>query len=300
MHIGIFDSGFGGLTIFKSIRARLPQYDYVYLGDNARTPYGSRSFDAIFRFTRECLEELFARDCKLVVIACNTASAKALRTIQQKVLPVEHPDRKVLGIIRPSAEALSHHPRTRSVALWGTEGTVKSQSFALELEKLAPGLGLIQKACPLLVPMVEAGELDGAGIDHYIAKYWRETVALAVSEANTPGSAGTGISTTGTAVDPGSLSPERDRIGALLLACTHYPLLLPRIRAIVPPEVDILVQGDIVAPSLADYLSRHPEVESLLSRNRTQRFLTTDQTEGFDRLSEVFLGHPVISEKIAI
>jgi glutamate racemase len=272
MHIGIFDSGFGGLTIFKSIRARLPQYDYIYLGDNARTPYGSRSFEAIFRFTRECLEELFARDCKLVVIACNTASAKALRTIQQKVLPAEHPDRKVLGIIRPSAEALSHHPRDRSVALWATEGTVKSMSFAMELEKIAPGLPLIQKACPLLVPMVEAGELEGAGIDHYIAKYWRETAASAGSE----------------------------NIGALLLACTHYPLLLPRIRALVPPQVEILVQGDIVAPSLADYLARHPEVENVLGRNGTQRFLTTDHTEGFDRLSGVFLGHPVVSEKVGI
>jgi glutamate racemase len=288
MHIGIFDSGFGGLTIFKSIRARLPRYDYIYLGDNARTPYGSRSFDAILRFTRECLEELFSRDCKLVVIACNTASAKALRTLQQKVMPVEHPDRKVLGIIRPSAEALSHHPRDRAVALWATEGTVKSQSFAMELDKLAPGLRLIQKACPLLVPMVEAGELEGAGIDHYIAKYWSETLALSAATSLT--------------------SPERpprapgksEDIGALLLACTHYPLLFPRIRALVPPDVDILVQGDIVAPSLADYLLRHPEVESVLTRNGSQRFLTTDQTEGFDRLSEVFLGHPVVSEKVGI
>jgi glutamate racemase len=285
MHIGIFDSGFGGLTIFKSIRARLPQYDYVYLGDNARTPYGSRSFDAILRFTTECLEELFARDCKIVVIACNTASAKALRTLQQKVMPVEHPDRKVLGIIRPSAEALSHHPRDRAVALWATEGTVKSQSFAMELDKLAPGLRLIQKACPLLVPMVEAGELDGAGIDYYIAKYWRETLALSAAASATEG---------------GTAASGRGDIGALLLACTHYPLLFPRIRARIPPDVQILVQGDIVAPSLADYLLRHPEVENVLSRNGSQRFLTTDQTEGFDRLSEVFLGHPVVSEKVGI
>lgn len=292
MHIGIFDSGFGGLTIYKSIRARLPRYDYIYLGDNARTPYGSRSFDAILRFTRECLDELFARDCKLVVIACNTASAKALRSLQQKVMPVEHPDRKVLGIIRPSAEALSHHPRDRTVALWATEGTVKSQSFALELEKLAPGLRLIQKACPLLVPMVEAGELEGAGIDHYIAKYWRETVALSKTEF-IPNAADLTHLKQGIPGKPGD-------IGALLLACTHYPLLFPRIRALVPPDVQILVQGDIVAPSLADYLSRHPEVESVLSRNGSQRFLTTDQTEGFDRLSEVFLGHPVVSEKVGI
>lgn len=279
MNIGIFDSGFGGLTIFKSIRARLPQYDYVYLGDNARTPYGSRSFDAIYRFTREGLGHLFARDCKLVVIACNTASAKALRTIQQKVLPAEHPDRKVLGIIRPSAEALADYRRDRSVALWATEGTVKSESFPLELEKLAPGLRLIQKACPLLVPMVEAGELSGPGIDYYLEKYWRETVALAGGN---------------------SRDAQAPAIGALLLACTHYPLLYPRIRALVPPEVDILVQGDIVAPSLADYLARHPEIETALGRNGGQRFLTTDQTEGFDRLSEAFLGHPVVSEKVEI
>ncbi|MDB5051750.1 MAG: glutamate racemase [Fibrobacteres bacterium] len=271
MHIGIFDSGFGGLTIFKSIRARLPQYDYIYLGDNARTPYGSRSFDAIFRFSKECIDELFQRGCKLVIIACNTASAKALRTIQQKVMPLEHPDRHVLGIIRPSAEALADYPRSRSVALWATEGTVKSMSFPMELAKLAPGLALIQKACPLLVPMVEAGELDGPGIDYYLAKYWRETLAMG-----------------------------GDGIGALLLACTHYPLLLPKIRAIVPANVDILIQGDIVAPSLADYLARHPEIERTLTRTGSQRFLTTDQTEGFDRLSEVFLGHPVISEKVAI
>ncbi|HKP94266.1 MAG TPA: glutamate racemase [Fibrobacteria bacterium] len=271
MHIGIFDSGFGGLTIFKSIRARLPQYDYIYLGDNARTPYGSRSFDAIFRFSKECIDELFARGCKLVIIACNTASAKALRTLQQKVMPSEHPDRRVLGIIRPSAEALADYPRSRSVALWATEGTVKSLSFPLELDKLAPGLSLIQKACPLLVPMVEAGELDGPGIEYYLAKYWHETAALG-----------------------------GDGIGALLLACTHYPLLLPRIRAVVPAHVDILVQGDIVAPSLADYLIRHPEIERTLSRTGSQRFLTTDRTEGFDRLSEVFLGHPVVSEKVGI
>jgi glutamate racemase len=269
MQIGIFDSGFGGLTIFKSIRARLPQYDYIYLGDNARTPYGNRSFDAIFRFSKECLDELFQRGCKLVIIACNTASAKALRTLQQRVMPLEHADRHVLGIIRPSAEALAAHPRSGSVALWATEGTVKSQSFPMELAKLAPGLSLIQQACPLLVPLVEAGELDGPGIDHYVAKYWRATQALG-----------------------------GESIGALLLACTHYPLLLPKIRAIVPAHVDILVQGDIVAPSLADYLDRHPEIESMLSRHGSRQFLTTDQTEGFDRLAEVFLGHSVVSEKV--
>lgn len=279
MRIGIFDSGFGGLSIFRSIRDRLPHYDYVYLGDNARTPYGSRSFEAIYRFTKEGVDHLFARACRLVIIACNTASAKALRTIQQRHLAAEHPDRRVLGIIRPSAEALSGFPRDRAVAIWATEGTVKSGSFALELEKLAPGLRLVQQACPLLVPLVEAGELDGPGIDYFVGKYWDETLARARASA-ADGSA--------------------EGIGALLLACTHYPLLYPLIRARVPEHIRILVQGDIVAPSLADYLQRHPEIESALSRNASRLFLTTDQTEGFDRLGEIFLGHPVVSERIEL
>jgi glutamate racemase len=273
MQIGIFDSGYGGLSIFRSIGAALPEYDYLYLGDNARTPYGSRSFEAILKFSKECIDILFARGCKLVIVACNTASAKALRTIQQRALPHEHPDRRVLGVIRPSAEALAAYPRDRTVALWATEGTVKSRSFPMELEKLAPGLRLVQKACPLLVPMVEAGELSGPGIEYYIDKYWRETEALA--SMNQAGS-----------------------INALLLACTHYPLLHPVIRARVPASVDVLVQGDIVAPSLVDYLSRHPEIEGALSRGGTRQFLTTDQTEGFDRLAEIFLGHPVVSERV--
>jgi glutamate racemase len=287
MRIGIFDSGFGGLSIFRSIRARLPSYDYVYLGDNARTPYGNRSFEAIYRFTKEGVDHLFARGCKLIVIACNTASAKALRTIQQRNLPAEYPDRRVLGIIRPSAEALADFPRDRPVALWATEGTVKSGSFALELEKIAPGLRLIQKACPLLVPLVEAGELEGPGIEYYIGKYWRETLELAGAASLTGATGGAA---------PSALA----RPGALLLACTHYPLLYPLIRSSVPRAVDILVQGDIVAPSLADYLARHPEIETALSLGGTQRFLTTDQTDGFDRLSEVFLGHRVESERVDI
>lgn len=281
MQIGIFDSGFGGLSIYRSIRAALPRYDYLYLGDNARTPYGNRSFEAILKFSKECIDFLFARDCKLVIVACNTASAKALRTIQQRSLPVEHPDRRVLGVIRPSAEALATYPRHRTVALWATEGTVKSRSFPMELEKLAPGLRLIQKACPLLVPMVEAGELSGPGIEYYIDKYWRETVALAdTSGSGTPAADGTG------------------NIHALLLACTHYPLLYPRIRVRLPASVDVLVQGDIVAPSLVDYLARHPAIEGALTRGGGQNFLTTDQTEGFDRLAEIFLGHPVVSERV--
>ncbi len=270
MRIGIFDSGFGGLTIFKALEARLPEYDYVYLGDNARTPYGNRSFDTIYRFTREGVEFLFGRDCKLIIIACNTSSAKALRRIQQQVLPGAYPGRNVLGVIRPSVEELARQSTTRVAALWATEGTVKSESFVLELEKSAPHIKLYQWACPMLVPLVEAGELSGQGAEFFVQRYWKETYDL------------------------------NPRIDTLLLACTHYPLLYPIIRLVVPPEVKILMQGEFVAPSLADYLKRHPEIESGLTRGGTRAFLTTDRTEGFDRLAEAFLGHSVISEKIAL
>jgi glutamate racemase len=272
MRIGIFDSGFGGLTVHRSIRGLLPHYDYVYLGDNARTPYGNRSFETILKFTLEGIECLFESDCRLVVIACNTASAKALRTLQQRYLPHHRPDRRVLGIIRPSAEALAAGlgETARTVAVWGTEGTVRSQSYVLELNKLAPTLRLVQVACPLLVPLVEAGEIEGEGVDYFIRRYWQST-----------------------------LSHAHD-VTALLLACTHYPLLLPRIRALVPPQVSLLVQGDIVAPSLADYLARHPEIETELTRGGSEKLLTTDRTEGFDSLAERFLGRTVASERVEL
>jgi len=270
MKIGIFDSGFGGLTIYKSIRQRLPEYDYIYLGDNARTPYGNRSFEAVLKFTTECVNYLFAGDCNLIIIACNTASAKALRTIQQKWLLYHYPERRVLGIIRPSVEELGKDTKTKTVALWATEGTVRSMSFVLELGKFASGVRLIQKACPMLVPLVEAGEIEGPGADYFVRKYWNET-----------------------------LSQSRD-IDVLLLACTHYPLLLPRIRDAVPDRILVLVQGDIVAASLADYLRRHPEIDARLSRGGTEHFLTTDHTEGFDHLAEIFLGHRVESEKVEL
>jgi glutamate racemase len=203
-----------------------------------------------------------------VLIACNTASAKALRTVQQQLLPELAPERRVLGIIRPSVEALAGLPDGHSVALWATAGTVLSQSYALELHKLRPDLGLVQVACPLLVPLVENGELQGPGLEHFLRKYWAETVA---------GGA---------------------QIDTLLLGCTHYPLLLGSLRAVVPPAVRILPQGPIVAASLADYLARHPEMEARLARGGTTRFLTTDQSEGFDRLAELFLGHAVTAERV--
>ena len=281
MPLGFFDSGFGGLTVYRKTRETLPQYDMLYLGDTARTPYGSRSFEAILRFTTEGVEHLFAQGCDLVVIACNTASAKALRTIQQKVLPVKYPGKRVLGIIRPSAESLAlraeslaarAHQGQAGVALWATEGTVRSESYALELAKLAPSLRLTQIACPLLVPLVESGELSGPGLRYFLEKYWRMTLDA---------SAGAPLDT-------------------LLLACTHYPLLYPELRKIVPPATDILVQADIVAPALADYLARHPEIESRIARSGTERFLTTDQTEGFARLASLFLGRGVAAERVEI
>ncbi len=270
MKIGVFDSGFGGLTIYDAIQKLLPDYDYLYLGDNARTPYGTRSFETILRFTTECVEFLFTEDCHLVVIACNTASAKALRNIQQKFLPARYPDRRVLGVIRPSAEEMSRMTKTGTVAVWATEGTVLSNSFGLELEKLAPGLRLVQQPCPLLVPLVESGELDGPAVEYFVRKYWSAT----------------------------QMAGQVDGIDTLLLACTHYPLLYRTIRAIVPPDVRILLQSDFVAPSLAGYLQRHPEHASRLSRHGSRRFLTTDRTQNFDRLATVFLGYHVTSEQV--
>ena len=269
MRIGVFDSGFGGLTVYGAIRERLPEHDYLYLGDNARTPYGHRSFETVYRFTAQAVRFLFDRDCALVVIACNTASAKALRTVQQTLLPGLAPDRRVLGIIRPSVEALGADTGSRTVALWGTPGTVSSDSYALELSKLRPDLRLVQVPCPLLVPLVENGELEGPGLGFFLRKYWAATAERA-----------------GGPVD------------ALLLACTHYPLLLPRIREVVPEGVRLLAQGEIVAPSLADYLRRHPEMERRLSRGGTTHFLTSDVSESFDRLAELFLGHAVASERV--
>ena len=270
MKIGIFDSGLGGLTIYRHIRQRLPEYDYIYLGDSARTPYGNRSFDAILRFTSEAVHYLFSLECQLIVIACNTASAKALRSVQQKVLPGRYPERRVLGVIRPSVEALARLTSTRTVALWATDGTVKSMSYILELQKLAPDIRLAQQPCPMLVPLVEAGELDGPGTDHFIGKYWNET------------------------------ERQLGGIDTLLLACTHYPILMPVIRRLLPSRINVLEQGTIVAPSLQDYLKRHPEIETRLSRHATSTFLTTDQSEGFDRLARIFLGHPVASSKVQL
>ena len=270
MKIGVFDSGYGGLSIFKAIEQLLPEYDYIYLGDNARAPYGSRSFETILKFTTECVEFLFRQDCHLIIIACNTASAKALRNIQQAYLPRTFPERRVLGVIRPSAEQMARQTRTGTFGLWATEGTVRSMSYVMELEKLAPSTRLIQQACPMLVPLVEAGELEGPAVEYFIDKYWRETTR------------------------------ESDEIDTLLLACTHYPLLANVIRRRLPGSVRLLLQSEFVAPSLRDYLCRHPEHDSRLSKGGTRRFLTTDRSDAFDRLAAIFLGYEVASERVAL
>jgi glutamate racemase len=281
--VGVFDSGFGGLTVLGALRERLPQYDYLYLGDSARVPYGNRSHEIVYEFTREAVFELFARGCPVVVIACNTASARALRRIQQEDLPRHAPDRRVLGVVRPSAEALAGLPpgaipgvtkpglATGTVAVLGTQGMVASGSYRLELQKLAPGLTLIQQACTLWVPLVEAGETEGIGADYFVRKYLEPVFA------------------------PGAPTPSR-----ILLGCTHYPLLFSRIRANVPLDVEILAQGPLVAERLEDWLLRHPEMESRIARGGGCELLTTDDPAWFGSFGERVLGHPCPATRIRL
>lgn len=265
--IGVFDSGYGGLTILKEIRRRLPHYNYIYLGDNARAPYGTRSFELIFDFTRQAVEKFFSLGCHLVVIACNTASAKALRSIQQQVLPLKAPDRRVLGVIRPTVEVLGRETHSGHVGLLATPGTVNSHSYLLEVEKLYPEMKITEKDCPMWVPLVETGEANGPGADYFVKKYISEIL---------------------------STDPEID---TLILGCTHYPILLPKIRQFTPSHIRILPQGELVADSLADYLKRHPEIESRCTPGGTVEFLTTETPEKFNRLASLFMEQPVESTK---
>ena len=261
--IGIFDSGYGGLTILDSIRRRLPQYDYLYLGDNARAPYGPRSFDVVYEFTRQAVEHLFQEGCHLVVLACNTASAKALRTIQQQDLPRWDSGRRVLGIIRPTAEVIGSLTQSRHVGVLATEGTIKSQSYNLEIQKLHPAIVVTGVACPLWVPIVEAGEAQSPGADYFVKKYLDELM-------------------------------ERDPlIDAVILGCTHYPLLLQKIRMYAPAHVKIIPQGDYVASSLSNYLQRHPEMEQYCSKTGITRYLTTENPIVFSQQARHFMGQPV-------
>ena len=268
--IGVFDSGYGGLTILRDLRKTLPEYDYLYLGDNARAPYGSRSFEVIYRYTLEAVKELFGRGCPLVILACNTASAKALRTIQQKDLPGIDPTRRVLGVIRPTVEILDKVSKSGHVGILGTPGTVASESYVIETAKLFPEMKVAQQDCPLWVPIVENSEAEGVGADYFVKKY----------------------------ID--MLMSKDSDVDTLVLACTHYPLLIDKIRKYAPEGMKILEQGHLVAESLKDYLKRHPEMERRLSKGGTAEFLTSENPEKFDSLASLFTHHPVKSHRCTL
>ncbi len=268
--IGVFDSGYGGLTILQKIRESMPEYDYLYLGDNARAPYGPHSYEVVYRYTLEAVEALFNRGCRLVILACNTASAKALRTIQQRDLPKLDPARRVLGVIRPTVEAVGPITKTRHVGVLATAGTINSGSYSLEIHKLEPDVRITGVACPMWVPLVENYEFDSPGADYFVKKRIDGIMRL---------------------------DPEID---TLVLACTHYPLLMNKIRKYVPEGVQVLSQGEYVAASLRDYLQRHPEMDAVCTKQGTCQYLTTESVEKFDESATLFMREPVKAEQISL
>jgi len=269
--IGVFDSGYGGLTILSAIRKLLPEYDYVYLGDNARSPYGTRSFDVINDFTLQAVRYLFSEGCPLVILACNTASAKALREIQQKYLPTsEDPSRRVLGVIRPTAEVVGNVTETKHIGIMATPGTISAQSYEVELAKLFPDVYVHGQACPMWVPLVEYGESNGEGADFFVQKYLNELL-------------------------------EQDKqIDSIVLACTHYPLLRPKIEQYLPEGITLLSQGELVATSLKDYLHRHPEMNDRLTQGSSIRYLTTECPDKFGDLASIFVDEEVNATRVKI
>lgn len=266
--IGVFDSGFGGLTVLKSITEKLPKYDYLYLGDNARAPYGSRSFETVYHYTLECVNYLFSQGCPLVILACNTASAKALRTIQQNDLPKIAPNNRVLGVIRPTTECVGELSRTKHIGVLGTKGTVQSNSYVVEVNKFFPEITISQEACPMWVPLIENNEHESAGAKYFIQQHVE------------------------------ALLQKDPKIDTLILGCTHYPLLKNQIEKLLNPGIQVLAQGDLVANSLADYLERHSEMENRLSKNAELRFETTDDSQAFDEMGSRFFGKPIRSKTI--
>jgi glutamate racemase len=266
--IGVFDSGYGGLTVLKEIVNRLPQYDYLYLGDNARAPYGPRSYETVYQYTLQCVQWFFNQGCPLVILACNTASAKALRTIQQNDLAKINPDKRVLGVIRPTTEIIGTITQTKSVGVLGTTGTVQSGSYPIEISKFYPGIQVHQHACPMWVPLIENNEYAGEGADYFVKK------------------------------DITQLLQQSNKIDTILLACTHYPLLMNKIKQFTPTGVTLLYQGKIVADSLADYMQRHAEIAEKCSKNAQVAFYTTDSTEDFDNHAAGFYGKPVKSQHL--
>jgi glutamate racemase len=268
--IGVFDSGFGGLTVLKEIGKLLPEYDYLYLGDNARAPYGTRSFETVYEYTLQCVKQLFEMGCPLVILACNTASAKALRTIQQKDLPKIAPGKRVLGVIRPTTEVVGKYSKTGHVGILGTTGTITSNSYPIEIEKFYPGIVVHQEACPMWVPLVENNQFESEGADFFIKQ------------------------------NLDHLLEKEKNIDAIILGCTHYPLLINKIKKHLPPHITLLSQGEIVAASLTDYLKRHSEIEAQLSKGKSIDFYTTDSPENFDKAASIFYGKEVKSKHLVL
>ena len=268
--IGIFDSGFGGLTVLKEIQEQLPQYDYLYLGDNARAPYGARSFETVYEYTLQCVENLFHKGCELIILACNTASAKALRTIQQKDLIKFGATKRVLGVIRPTTEIIGRYSASKHVGVFGTSGTINSGSYLVEIKKFFPDLQVHQQACPMWVPLIENNEYNNDGADFFIKKYTDELMA------------------------------QHHDIDAIILGCTHYPLIQEKIKKHLPSKVQLLSQGNIVAESLKDYLKRHHEMEKKCSKQQTVTFYTTDLPETFDKSATIFYGREIQSKHVSL
>lgn len=268
--IGVFDSGYGGLTILKELVKTLPKYDYLYLGDNARAPYGTRSFETVYQYTLEAVDWFFQQGCELVILACNTASAKALRTIQQKDLANYGPSKRVLGVIRPTAEVIGRFSESGQLGVLATKGTVISESYILEIAHFFPQMSVYQQACPMWVPLIENGEHEGAGADYFVKDSLDQ------------------------------LLQQSPAIDTILLACTHYPLLIPKISAILPDHIQLIAQGEIVAQSLANYLERHPALEDKCSKKGQIRFCTTDSTTDFDEKGAIFFGKSLKSEHILL
>lgn len=268
--IGIFDSGYGGLTILNEIRRELPEYDFLYLGDNARTPYGTRSFDVVYKFTLQCVEYLFSQGCHLIILACNTASAKALRTIQQNVLPNTDPLRRVLGVIRPTVEAVGKMTVTNHIGLFATSGTVLSNSYPLEIRKIYPDVRVVSEACPMWVPLIENNEYLSPGADYFVRKHAH------------------------------NLMKTDNAIDTIILGCTHYPLLKGKIEKELPDHVSVISQGEIVARSLADYLLRHPEMDQKCSKNSSCRYLTTENPGKFSSSASIFLSDEIRAQHVEV
>lgn len=268
--IGVFDSGYGGLTILSDLKKTLPDYDFIYIGDNARTPYGTRSFEMVYEYTLQAVKTFFELGCELVIIACNTASAKALRNIQQKDLPVIAPEKRVLGVIRPSTEAIGKHSQTRHVGVFGTPGTVRSESYVIEINKFFPDISVTQEACPLWVPLIENNQFDNPGGRYFVKHH----------------------------VD--QLLQKDPKIDSIILGCTHYPILKPIIEEFLPVGVNIFSQGEIVASSLQNYLSRHPKIDEKCSKNGLTTYYTTENPTTFSEIASLFLDEEIVAQKIAL